>query len=616
MKRFQIKRSLPAGWVVGLLVTLLLLSLSGPLLAADGTADIIRPEELERGQKGYGITVFAGHRPERFEAEVLGVVHQSTAELSYIMARLSGQDLERIGVAAGMSGSPVYFDGRLAGAVAYSYLYGKDAIAGITPIEAMREITELPAGGGADAPGLRQVAPGASPTWQDMVAGTFSENLLQETLDRVLGGGADSSLDASRPAITWTASGFSEPARRLLAGAVGGSLAPTAAGMRGAVSGEPKAAPELAAGSGMAVILVDGDLRLAAHGTVTERRGDGIVGFGHPLYGFGPVSLPLASSEVITVVASVANSFKLSNAGPVVGTLDEDRAAGVRGQIGTLPKLTELSIRTRGLTENDYTMRVAQLPQLRPLLLATTVLGALDASDRSAGRQGMDMTLLFDLGEDGEVTIEQSYDGSDAALNAATALLGYAAFLDLNGWKPLDIRRVDVTLEQVDRPRINTLVSAQPAARRVQPGQTLPVTLEFEAWRGERFRRTVEVTIPATAPPGGYWLMLGDGTSVDALRLAIEKESPQDLASSLDALRSLHSRKQLSVLGMRGAPGVSLEGEALPSLPTSLRRIFAGGQSTEHQDLRLVIDHEQHETLDLPIDGALRIDLDVQPRRP
>lgn len=601
-----------------------LLPLGDALWAAEERAAIIRPEELKRGQKGYGISVFAGHTTERFEAEVLGVVHQSTPELSYIIARLSGQDLERSGVAAGMSGSPVYFDGRLAGAVSYGYLFGKDAIAGITPIEGMRAISALPSVDDATTPARLDVAAWLAPTWDEMVERSFSAEMLSEALEQVLGGDSGTSLQESRPAITWTASGFTEPARRLLAGSIGGALAPTLGGLTAAVGDSSHGegghglteVPELAAGSGMAVVLVDGDLRLAAHGTVTERWGQEILGFGHPLYGFGPLRLPLASSEVITIIASVANSFKLSNAGPIVGVLDQDREAGVRGQIGVMPVLTDLRIHTRGQVDRDYNLRVAQLPQLRPLLIATSVLGALESSDRSSGRLGLDMVTLFDLGEDGELRIEQSFDGSDAALEAATSLLAYGAFLDLNAWKELDLRSVDVTLEQVEISRNDTLVSAQPAARRIQPGQRLPVVLEFEAWRGERFRRTIEVDIPPTAPAGPYWLMLGDGTSVDALRLAIEKSEPQTFEASLAALRGLRSRRQLSVLGMRAAPGLSLGGEALPALPTSLRQLFGQGQTTEHKDLRLVIDHEQHEALDRPIDGALRIDLEVQMRRP
>ncbi len=602
---------------------------AAPETAAPESTYVVHPDELRRGQKGYGLSVFAGHEPVRFEVEVLGIMHRTTPELSYILARLSGQGLERSGVAAGMSGSPVYFDGRLAGAVAYSYLFSKDAIAGITPIAGMRAMEALPSGDSrpTGSPAAGSPAAGSpaaiAPTWQQMVERSFSPDALQQGLQRLLGSQATSldggGLQQSRPAITWTASGFAGPAQRLLSDAADGSLAPSLGG-RGddrtpGTTGEIVMPPAMEAGSGMAVVLVDGDLSLAAHGTVTERRGDSIVGFGHPMYGLGPVVLPLATSEVVTVVASVASSFKLSNAGPLVGTLDQDRAAGVRGHLGVPPPLTDLHIQTHGLTQRRYTMRLAQMPQLRPLLLGVSVLGSLDASDRASGRQGVDLEATFDLGALGELRFEQSFDGDDAALGAASLLLNYASFLDLNPWQPVDIRRVDVRLGQYNEARINTLLSAQPESRRVRPGQKLAVVLELEAWRGERFRHRVEVEIPSTAPPGAYWLMLGDGTSVDALQLAIEKEAPNNLEEALDSLRRLRSRRHLTVLGMRAAAGWSVEGEAHPALPPSLRRLFSQGQTTEYEALRLLIDQQQQEVLPWPMDGALRIDLEVLPPR-
>ena len=629
------------GWVaLSWLMAAALGGLASPARADDGMDapvpaagfDIVRPEELHRGQKGYGLSVFAGHQPLRFEVEVLGIVHQSTPELSYILARLTGQDLERSGVAAGMSGSPVYFDGKLAGAVAFSYLFSKDAIAGITPIAGMRAIRELPSGladstvpGTATAGGPTAGGPTAqAPAWHQMVEQSFDPEALQDGLRRLLGGGAlgfdGASLQQSRAAITWTATGFAGSAQHLLTEAAAGALSPSlgnaSGGAAAVASSGAEAAPTLQAGSGMAVVLVDGDLRLAAHGTVTERRGDEIVGFGHPMYGFGPVALPLASSEVITVVASVANSFKLSNAGPLVGTLDQDRAAGVHGRLGTLPQLTDLHIETHGVSTKSYAMRLAQLPQLRPLLIGVSVLGTLDASNHAVGRQGVDLDALFDLGADGELRLQQSFDGDDAALGAASYLMSMASFLDLNPWQPVDIRQVEVRLEQHDEARVNKLLSAQPASRRVRPGQKLALTLELEAWRGERFRHPIEVEIPSTAPPGSYWLMLGDGTSVDALELAIEKEAPQDLPSALRALGALRSRRQLAVLGMRGAAGLSVEGVAHPDLPPSLQRLFSQGQITEYEALRLVIDQRRVEPLPWPMDGALRIDLEVLPPRP
>ena len=572
-------------------------------------------EDVTRGQKGWGLSVFAGSEPERFEVEVLGVVRQSTQEISYILARLTGKDLERIGVAAGMSGSPVYLDDRLAGAVAYSYPFGLDAIAGITPIAAMRKIVEpgpdhqVSTAEGAEvrsAFGQRSIVPSPWVEFEDLVRREFASDSLEKALGRLAPAEGD-----GRSAVMWTATGFGEQARSLLSGSLGG-LTP----LSGSGSGGGSVTGELGAGSAVAAVLVDGDLVMAAHGTVTERFGDEVLAFGHPLFSLGPLHVPMAHSEVITVLANASSSFKISNAGPIVGAFDIDREAGVRGRLGSQPRMTPLVVELAGLSERRYEMRVSELPALRPLMTGVATLGAMDAGSYSGGPQGVDLSVTYRLRGREDLELSESFDGDRAALDAVVYLMSFAGFLDTNAFAEVGIEGVDVRVEQFPEPRLNTLVAAHGARHRVEPGDRLAVHLDLVAWRGERFRRTVEVEIPETTPEGRYYLLLGDGSSMDSARVTIERTAPESLDQALAQMRRFRSRRQLVVFGLTAQPGVSVAGESLPQLPGSVRSIFAAaGTSPGAVPQGLAISHEQLVPWPEPLTGAVRIDLEVR-RRP
>jgi len=282
----------------------------GVLTQTEGLASIISLDEISRGQRGYGLSVFAGHETERFEVEVLGVLRDFSPQSSAIIARLTGQGLEQSGVIAGMSGSPVYIDGRLAGAVAFGWNYSKEAIAGITPIEAMRQLATEKA-----LPGSAGTAAWASSTmtYRDLLQAELPQDLLARELSRL----RPKTVDHGTAGVVWSVGGFGPTSRQLLEGALGavasaGSMRPIDATLHGS-GGATSLDLSLPPGSPVAAALIRGDLQLAATGTVTDRFGDKVLAFGHPFLGFGPVSLPMAVAEVITVISSTANSFKLSN---------------------------------------------------------------------------------------------------------------------------------------------------------------------------------------------------------------------------------------------------------------------------------------------------------------
>lgn len=584
-----------------------------------GTVPIIDLDEIERGQTGWGLSVFAGTEPERFELEVLGVVRHRTPELSYIMARLSGQGLEKSGVVGGMSGSPVYIDGRLAGAVAFSYLFEMDAVAGITPIAAMRRLgseLDLPEGVQLASAGVSGSARAAAPIeFQTLVDRDFAPALLDRHLERL----RPTSAASGAPAVEWSAAGFGEAARGRLArvfgrepmasGTVGGGIfqAATAAG------GAEDLGDRLVPGSAVGMVLLDGDFHMAAFGTITDRWDDEIVAFGHPVFSLGPLRAPMALSEVVTVISSRSNSFKISNMGPIVGAFTIDREAGVHGRVGLEAPMIPLKIHLRGLNERDYDIRMVDEPLLTPGLVALGVFGALEAASFTAGSQGVDLEARFALEGHEDLILRQSFDDQQAGIQSILYLIGFGAFLTQTDLADVEIESVEVEIHQVARPRLATLVGVHADRLEVEPGETVRLHLDFQPYRGERFRRMMTTTIPGDAPAGRYVLLVGDGTSMDAVRLAVERQVPQTFEQALELMQSFRPRSELRLFGLVPRPGLSVAGEVLAELPGSMRGVFAAGNA-DAAPLAMSILHRQTEAQDRPVEGLKRLDLTI--RRP
>jgi hypothetical protein len=593
------------------LVLALFLALTPPLLA-DDPVPTISPEELVPGQKGYGLSVFAGTEPERFEVEILGVVKNARPELSHIMARLSGHGLEHSGIAGGMSGSPVYIDGRLAGAVAFGYQFGLDPIAGITPIAAMRRLSDLAGSAPDRRPPDRRPMTTPPVGFEDLVRRKLSPDLLEELSARL----RPSLATDGQAAVVWNATGFGKLSTGLLGNALG-SLAPWGTTTQGSGGGADQPGllqpATLQPGSAVAAVLVRGDLNLAAHGTVTDRHNDEILAFGHQLFGLGPIRIPMATSEVVTVYPSRANSFKISNTGTTIGAFDEDRSAGGRGYLGAEAPMVPVTVRLRGLAERDFHMEVIPEPLLLSNLIAISALGALETASFTVGTQSLDMKARFQLAGYDDFVLEQSFDGGQAPVQSVIYLMAFGAYLVGNGFEDVEVEAVEIDYVQKAEPRAATLVAAHAERTQVRPGETIRVFLEFQAYRGERYRRTIETVVPSAVPDGRYILLVGDGTSIDGARLLVEQRVPQSFAQALNYLRGLSSRSDLKTLGLLVQPGLAIAGEPLPRLPASVRSIFRGEKSGG-VPLGLAILSETSERTERPIEGALRVDLEVKRR--
>ncbi len=212
--------------------------------------------------------------------------------------------------------------------------------------------------------------------------------------------------------------------------------------------------------------------------------------------------------------------------------------------------------------------------------------------------------------------MRQSFDGDAAAVEAAVYLLAVTGFLVNNPMADARLSGLKIALEQYPQPRLARLVEAHASRTVVQPGERIAVNIDLQAYRGERLRQSLELDLPTDLPDGRYTLLVGDGVSVDSARLAVERTAPVRFRQALDLLRGLHSRRQLVVLGVFGGHGLAVAGETLPQLPGSVRSIWSAAGAGAVQPLRLAIAQQSERQMEVPIEGLLRVDLEVRRRAP
>lgn len=616
-KRLPVK-GVPARALIGLAYMFFLLSFTGlfasPSSLAFPEVPTIAVEEIRAGMLGHGLSVFKGTTPERFEVEVLGVLENQKPGGSYILARLSGQNLEKSGVIAGMSGSPVYLEGRLAGAVAFAWPFATEPIAGITPIAAMRAIA-------AEAPPFfAQAAAARADATTDLagiVAGRISAGRLDEELERF----ARSVSNEGRSALLWGASGFAESSRARLARLLPAASLPLAAlggGRRSTIESD------LAPGSSVAALFVDGDLRLAATGTVTDRIGESLLAFGHSAVGISEISMPLATSEVVTVMPSALSSFKLANSGPAVGSFERDHTYGSVGRVGATARTVPLVIRVLApagrepsppRTERRFELRLASMPQFLPALAAIGSLGAWDVAAGTGGVQNVELSLRVDFAGEPQrpvLALDQSFEGASAAGDAVGFLMAVLAYLTQNDLAPLDIGGIAVDVRMQADPRAATLTFVRPSRTRLAPGETLDLQIDARGCRGESVRWSERVVVPSGLPDGRYSFLVGDGASSDGARLALAPAPPTKIEQALDLLRSLHSRSDLVILGVLSGTGLSTAGELLPRLPGSMRSIWGAMGTKSATVVRNAIVQSEARRRDRPLSGLLRVDVEIR----
>ena len=534
--------------------------------------------ELKEGMRGTAWTVFRGNQPEEFNVEILGVVPGAIGpKQDMIVGRLSGGQADRTSVFAGMSGSPVYIDGKLVGAISYSFPFSKEPICGITPIEQMLAIFEKNQNLQPKPKQPRAVsfAELSTTTWQP----NFPKNAAV-TSSLLAGVNANSPLMAMvgqsfQPIATPIAfSGFSQETLNLFAPqlvAVG--LLPVSAAGGAARITPLKEANEktLLGGTSVSMQLTRGDYSLAASGTVTFRDGEKIYAFGHPFLNLGSSDLPMSESHVITVIPNLNNSFKLAVPDSLVGSMTQDRATGVFGNLGQSPKMipVKLNLQTSRNQQETLNFEVAKDTFLTPLLLNIAIYNAIIANERGLGETTVEIKGEIKLKGQSPIKLERRFDGANASQFAALSVVLPVNTLLQSRFDGVEISEVNLTITSLDGSNSATLERIAVDRAEVKAGETFEVQAFVRTDTGKFFSQKIPVTIPADTPAGTLSVTVGDGGSLQA-NAASKQFVPKDLSELVKTINQLRKNDRLYVQTNRVTNGAIIGANELPNLPPSM----------------------------------------------
>ena len=569
--------------------------------------------------KGYGLSVFKGGTVERFDVEVIGIQRDVAPDRARIYVRVSGKGLEETGVAAGMSGSPVYLDGKLAGAIAVGWGFSKTPIGGVTPIEAMLAIErEAPSAATVPVPARRTTLPAWAPSVPDE---TDAEKLarLRPASASLVGDARAAGRAASL--LGSVAQGVPAPTIEQFGPALAGLGIARPLAAPAAAPASPSSVPRpLEAGASIAAFLVNGDVQLAAVGTVTHVFPDGrFLAFGHPFLDSGDVDLPVARAEVLTVLPSYYQSFKVSAPLSVEFRLTRDRDAGVAGRSDGVARTVPVSFRYEdGDTGKgrSFSFRVAHHPRILPALLGVTA----DAALRSADQVPTDRTLRYSIRlrtASGPIEWSDSASGPKAREIALLSSVLLAQTVVDNDFGDPGLQGIDLEFRSVSGERRLRIAEASVSSRKVAPGSALTVAVRLEGRREAGVTRLVKLTVPEETPEGRAVVLVADGSAATAARLGADPAEARSLDDLRRYLASISPSSRLSAFVLVPSRGAVTGNRTLSSVPPSLAGLLAGrrgsGGAGGDVDERIVA--EAGESLDLPVTGSLRIEIQVERTR-
>ncbi|MBS1799029.1 MAG: SpoIVB peptidase S55 [Acidobacteria bacterium] len=522
--------------------------------------------EVKRGMQGVAYTVFEGVDPEPMQVEILGVLKDSLGPgQDMILARLHGAKPEFTGVVAGMSGSPVYIDGRLLGALSYRIgQFSKEPIAGITPIEQMLEVRD------------GEVPPaGASQTEQSHTerAATFAP----------LSPDNSNGLEMQAMETPLVFSGFSPETvatfgdRFRVMG-----LTPVA----GLGSADAKASqPEpLVPGSAVSAILVRGDLSVAGTCTVTYVDPTRLLACGHPITQYGPVDMPMTKATVVATLPSPLNAFKIVNTTETVGAFTEDRASAIMGRFGAkarmIPVTVEVTQPAAGTSAKirNFHFEVLDNRQLTPSAMLVSVYQSLQSTNTAAAE--MSYRLTGEIAVEGQPAIHLAgllaqNDLNPAAINAALFVNDRFSRVYGNPLEQPVVSGMKLKMEGIAERRTAIIESARLGAIEAHAGDTIEVEATLSPYQSQSRLVKLKVKLPADLEPGPLRLLVSDGAAIDRLVSGQAPRRSVGLADTIAQINRLHPNDRIYVTLLSKTAQAVLEGEALPGLPLSMANVLA-----------------------------------------
>ena len=544
--------------------------------------------EVRAGMTGIGRTVFEGAELQEFKVHILGVLRNVQGpKRDLILARLEGGPLAQTGVAQGMSGSPVYVDGRLIGAVSYSIgSFSREPIAGITPIEEMKDATAMPRARAArqarlDLPVTRESLTAALTATYARLAPFASRPADVQATGLPSAAGAQLGAMMRPIATPLLLGGFEPEIADLVAGAFRESgFTPMITGSVGS-DVEPPTGP-LREGDAIGVSLISGDLEMGATGTVTHIDGDRVYAFGHPFYNLGPAEFPMTRAHVYTMLPSLMTSFKISSLGETIGTMQQDRATAIAGTLGKGPALVPMTItvasdRAPGTPPMTRTVKLNLVNDqlFTPLLAYVSMFNTLGSFERQYGTATIAVKSRARIKGHADIALEDVFANDNPILGAATAVAGPLTMMLGNTIEAVTLEALDVTVTATETPRIASIERVWLDDIRPRAGRTVPLKVLTRSYRGEEKISTVPIEIPANAPRE-LTVLVSDGRQLNAMEQRELRGSlqPQTVAQLVRVLNDTRRNNRIYIRLMTGRAGAVVNGEAMTALPPSVLSVL------------------------------------------
>ena len=578
-------------------------------LAAQAVQPTIPVSEIHAGMRGVAYTVFQGIKPESMDVEVLGVLHNVNGPKGdVILVRLHGAKVEYTGVVAGMSGSPVYLDRKLAGALAFRIgEFSKEPIAGVTPIADMLEINAL------DKSPAEETA--ASKPAITNVAGKTAAPGDGATLASSTQDFANYLKPIDTPLVF---NGFSEEAVRQFAPqfAAAGIVPVMGAG---SVSNDKQPEP-LEPGSAVSAILVRGDMDIAATCTVTYIDAERLLACGHPLLQFGSVDLPMDKAQVLATLPSPLNAFKIVNTTEQAGVFVQDRHTGIMGVFNKQPDMIPVTLSIHSAVgTKEFHYEVLNNPRLSPVAIMATVFNALHGVNEFGEEITYRLTGSIDVKGFPEVGLRNMFvpteSGQPAAMAAAQSLGERFGRIYDNAYNAPAVNGVKLDFDLVRERRWARLESARTDVTEVRPGDEIFVETVLAPYRGERVVRQIPVKIPTSASKGTLRILVSDGETLDHVNRANPAFGRKlDLASTIALLNKEHANNRLYVSLLEADPEARVADKVMPTLPLSVMNVMDGMRGNQEMIVsgESNVDETATPALDYVVSGAQLLTVTVK----
>ena len=535
-------------------------------------------EDLRPGMKGVARSVFTGSSSQEFSVEILGVLPGYTGpRQSTIIAKLSGPGVDKTGVFAGMSGSPVFINDRLVGAIAYSFPFSKEPICGITPISQMIDVFEQGKGkpkrmGEARAVSFKEMAstewrrplpkPAFGPT--SLIASVSAGSPLAPLMGQ--------QIQAIATPVVF--SGIRQESLSLFAADLTSAGLLPISGVGGAARItplEPFDDKTLLPGDSVSVQLSRGDYSIAASGTVTLRDADRIYAFGHPFLSLGSSDMPMTESSVVTVIPNAFNSFKLAVPGRMVGSISQDRATGILGQLGHAARMipVKLNLHTSRDSIEEFSYEIVSDEFLTPLLLNITVFNSIGTQERAIGEATISISGSINIDGQEPIALQRRFSSANAAMMASGSIATPVAALLSSGFDNVNIKSIVLDITSSEDKHAATLERISLDRTDVGRGENVEIQAYVRTDSGKQFVERIPVQIPADAPSGQLMIMVGDGATLQESSSA-RSFVPRDLGQLVGAINRIKKNDRLYLRLLRPAPGVVIGSSELPNLPPSM----------------------------------------------